>query len=48
MYNFRSIVFNTEKLKDMLCDKNEMRGTMFKMKEYLRITKVRKLIKKQA
>jgi len=46
MYKFRSMVANAEELKDKLCDKNEMCGPMFKMKEDPRVTKVGKFIRK--
>ena len=46
MYKFRSMVANAEELKDRLCDKNEMCGPMFKMKEDPRVTKVGKFIRK--
>lgn len=46
MYKFRSMVANAEELKDKLCDKNEMDGPMFKMKEDPRVTKVGKFIRK--
>lgn len=46
MYKFRSMVVNAEELKDKLCDKNEMSGPMFKIKEDPRVTKVGKFIRK--
>ena len=46
MYKFRSMVANAEELKARLCDKNEMCGPMFKMKEDPRVTKVGKFIRK--
>lgn len=46
MYKFRSMVANAEELKDKLCDKNEMSGPMFKIKEDPRVTKVGKFIRK--
>lgn len=46
MYKFRSMVSNAEELKDKLCDKNEMSGPMFKIKEDPRVTKVGKFIRK--
>lgn len=46
MYKFRSMVVNAEELKGKLCDKNEMCGPMFKIKEDPRITKVGKFIRK--
>jgi len=46
MYKFRSMVANAEELKAKLCDKNEMCGPMFKMKEDPRVTKVGKFIRK--
>lgn len=46
MYKFRSMVANAEELKDKLCDKNEMDGPMFKMKDDPRVTKVGKFIRK--
>lgn len=46
IYKFRSMVVNAEELKSKLCDKNEMSGPMFKMKEDPRITRVGKFIRK--
>ena len=46
MYKFRSMVSNAEELKDKLCDKNEMCGPMFKMKEDPRVTKIGRFIRK--
>ena len=46
MYKFRSMVANAEELKDKLCDKNEMNGPMFKIKEDPRVTKVGKFIRR--
>lgn len=46
MYKFRSMVANAEELKDKLCNKNEMSGPMFKIKEDPRVTKVGKFIRK--
>jgi len=46
MYKFRSMVANAEELKDKLCDKNEMSGPMFKIKEDPRVTKVGKFIRR--
>ena len=46
MHKFRSMVANAEELKEKLCDKNEMCGPMFKIKEDPRVTKVGKFIRK--
>ncbi|MPQ43531.1 sugar transferase [Clostridium tarantellae] len=46
MYKFRSMVINAEELKELLKEKNEMTGPMFKMKNDPRITKVGKFIRK--
>ena len=46
MYKFRSMIVNAEELKAKLETKNEMSGTMFKMKNDPRITKVGRFIRK--
>lgn len=46
MYKFRSMVSNAEELKEMLLEKNEATGPVFKMKNDPRITKIGKFIRK--
>lgn len=46
IYKFRSMVVNAEELKEKLAHQNEMSGTMFKMKDDPRVTKVGKFIRK--
>ncbi|MCE5221482.1 MAG: exopolysaccharide biosynthesis polyprenyl glycosylphosphotransferase [Clostridium sp.] len=46
MYKFRSMVINSEELKEKLYSKNEMSGPMFKMKDDPRVTKFGKVIRK--
>lgn len=46
MYKFRSMVSNAEELKEMLKEKNEATGPVFKMKNDPRITKIGRFIRK--
>lgn len=46
MYKFRSMVTNAEALKEMLRDKNEASGPVFKIKSDPRVTKTGKFIRK--
>ena len=46
IYKFRSMVHNAEDLLESLMSKNEMDGTVFKIKDDPRITKIGKFIRK--
>lgn len=46
MWKFRSMVVNADKLIDKLVDQNEIEGSMFKIKDDPRVTKIGKLIRK--
>ncbi len=46
MYKFRSMVHNAEELKNLLQDKNEMNGPVFKIKDDPRITRIGKFIRR--
>ncbi|MGF7046291.1 lipopolysaccharide/colanic/teichoic acid biosynthesis glycosyltransferase [Paenibacillus sp. DS2015] len=46
MYKFRSMVSDAEEQLDLLLEKNEISGAMFKMKEDPRITRIGRFIRK--
>jgi exopolysaccharide biosynthesis polyprenyl glycosylphosphotransferase len=45
-YKFRTMVVNADKMKEMLLDKNEMNGPVFKLRQDPRVTRVGRFLRK--